>query len=316
VPLRIAYFGLPLAACLLHADGHDVRLAVLPPAVGPGRRRLARLIGAERILRATALGDALDRAVEDALVREAPDLLVSWFWTRRIPAHVLERVPLGGIGAHPSLLPRHRGPDPYFRAIDSGDERTGVTVHRLTERYDDGPILETSTLVVGSRDAWQLARALDRPSLALLRHVVRGFSQGERPAGTAQDEAFATPASEPTGDELRVDFRWPTERALRRIRALAPVPGLALEIEGLELVVTRARRAQGEDVPQALEPGEAAVVGEPPRLVLRTGDGALAVERAVLELETSETSEVALSEAETGAAVRRHLAERRAAKLV
>jgi methionyl-tRNA formyltransferase len=314
VPLRIAYFGLPLAACLLHGDGHHVRLAVLPPALGPGRRRLARLIGAERILSATALGDALDRAVEDALVREAPDLLVSWFWTRRIPARVLERVPLGGIGAHPSLLPRHRGPDPYFWAIDSGDERTGVTVHRLTERYDDGPILEASTLAVGSRDAWQLARALDRPSLALLRKVVRGFSQGERPTGTAQDEALATPASEPTGDELRVDFRWPTERALRRIRALAPVPGLALEIEGLELVVTRARRA--EDVPQALEPGEAAVVGEPPRLVLRTGDGALAVERAVVELETHETSEVPLSEAETGAAVRGHLAKRRAAKLV
>ena len=314
MPLRIAYFGLPLAACLLHADGHDVRLAVLPPALGPGRRRLARLIGAERILRATALGDGLDRAVEDALVREAPDLVVSWFWTRRIPARVLERVPLGGIGAHPSLLPRHRGPDPYFWAIDSGDERTGVTVHRLTERYDDGPILDASTLVVGSRDAWQLARALDRPSLALLRNVVRGFSRGERPAGAAQDEALATPASEPTGDELRVDFRWPTERALRRIRALAPVPGLALEIEGLELVVTRARRA--EDVPQALEPGEAAVVGEPPCLVLRTGDGAFAVERALLELETLETTEVPLSEAETGAAVRSYLAERRAGKLV
>ena len=314
MPLRIAYFGLPLAACLLHADGHDVRLAVLPPAVGPGRRRLARLIGAERILRATSLGDGLDRAVEEALVREAPELLVSWFWTRRIPARVLERVPLGGIGAHPSLLPRHRGPDPYFWAIDSGDERTGVTVHRLTERYDDGPILVTSTLAVGARDAWQLARALDRPSLASLRNAVRGFSQGERPAGTAQDDALATPAPEPTGDELRVDFRWPTERALRRIRALSPVPGVALEVEGLDLVVTRARRA--EDFPQALEPGEAAVVGEPPRLVLRTGDGALAVERAVLELETSKTSEVALSEAEIGAAVRRHLAERRAAKLV
>jgi methionyl-tRNA formyltransferase len=311
VPLRIAYFGLPLAACLLHADGHDVRLAVLPPAVGPGQRRLARLIGADRMLRATALGEALDAAIDSALIHEAPDLLVSWFWTRRIPARALERVPLGAIGAHPSLLPRHRGPDPYFWAIDSGDERTGVTVHRLTERYDDGPILDTSTLVVGGRDAWQLARALDRPSLALLRNAVREFSRGERPAGTAQDEALATAAPEPTGDELRVDFRWPSERALRRIRALAPVPGVALDIEGLDLVVTRARRT--EDFPQALEPGEAAVVGEPPTLVLRTGDGALAVERGVLELETTE---IALSEGETGAAVRRHLAERRAAKLV
>jgi methionyl-tRNA formyltransferase len=311
VPLRIAYFGLPLAACLLHADGHDVRVAVLPPAFGPGRRRLARSIGGERILRATTLGDALDRAVTRALEHEAPDLLVSWFWTRRIPADVLERVPLGGIGAHPSLLPRHRGPDPYFWAIDAGDAETGVTIHRLTERYDDGDVLDSSALPIGERNAWQLARALDRPSLALLRKTVRAFARGERPAGTAQDETRATAAPEPTDDELKLDYRWPTERALRRIRALSPLPGLALDIEGLELVVTHARRA--EDFPRALEPGEAAVVGDPAHVVLRTGDGALAVERAALELETGET---ALSAAETGAVVGRYLSERRAREVV
>ncbi|HEX6277687.1 MAG TPA: formyltransferase family protein [Polyangiaceae bacterium] len=311
MPLRIAYFGLPLAACLLHADGHDVRVAVLPPVFGPGRRRLGRSIGGERILRATVLGDALDRSVEAAIAREKPELLVSWFWTRRIPARVLERVPLGGIGAHPSLLPRHRGPDPYFWAIDAGDATTGVTIHRLTERYDDGAILDSSALSIGSMNAWQLARALDRPSLALLRKTVRAFSEGERPAGKAQDETLATAAPEPGDDDLRVDFGWPTERALRRIRALAPLPGLALDIEGLELVVTRARRA--DDFPLALEPGEAAVVGDPAHVVLRTGDGAFAVERAVLELESGET---ALSEAETGAVVRRYLTERRARELV
>jgi methionyl-tRNA formyltransferase len=311
LPLRIAYFGLPLAGCLLQADGHDVRVAVLPPAYGPGRRRLERSIGSERILRATVLGDALERTVEAALAREEPELLVSWFWTRRIPAHLLARVPLGGIGAHPSLLPRHRGPDPYFWAIDAGDAETGVTVHRLTERYDDGEILDARALSIGSRNAWQLARALDRPSLALLRKTVRAFSLGERPSGKAQDETLATAAPEPGDDELRVDFGWPTERALRRIRALAPLPGLALDIEGLELVVTRARRA--EDFPRALEPGEAAVVGDPAHVVLRTGDGAFAVERAVLELETGE---ITLSEAETGAVVRRHLVERRARELV
>jgi len=311
LPLRIAYFGLPLAACLLHADGHDVRVAVLPPAYGPGRRRLAQSIGSERILRATVLGDALDRSVETAIAREAPDLLVSWFWTRRIPARVLERVPLGGIGAHPSLLPRHRGPDPYFWAIDAGDAITGVTIHRLTERYDDGAILDSSALSIGSMNAWQLARALDRPSLALLRKTVRAFSQGERPSGKPQDETLATAAPEPGDDDVRVDFGWPTERALRRIRALAPLPGLALDIEGLELVVTRARRA--DDFPLALEPGEAAVVGDPAHVVLRTGDGAFAVERAVLELESGETT---LSEAETGVVVRRYLTERRARELV
>jgi methionyl-tRNA formyltransferase len=306
LPLRIAYFGLPLAACLLHGDGHDVRFAVLPPANGPGRRRLVRAIGAERVLHANELGARLDETVLGAIERERPELVVSWFWTRRLSKALLAVARFGGIGAHPSLLPRHRGPDPYFWAIDSGDLETGVTVHRLTERYDDGDVLASSKLVIGDRDAWRLARALDRPSLALLRDIVRSFANGTPPEGVPQDEPRATLAPAPTGDELRLDFHWPTERALRRVRALAPVPGVPLSIDGLELVVTGARAAG--DYPQALEPGEAAVVGEPGVLVLRTGDGALAVERALFDLETQEIS---LSEAETAKLVERHLARLR-----
>ncbi len=300
--LRIAYFGLPLGACLLAADGHDLRLAVLAPVPGPGRRRLTRLLERGRILSASELGDELDERVDEVLAREAPDLVVSWFWTRRIPARVLSAARLGGIGAHPSLLPRHRGPDPYFWAIDSGDAETGVTIHRLTERYDDGEILDARSLAIGDRDAWQLARALDRPSLELLRARVGAFARGEAARGVPQDERLATQAPPPEGDELRVDFRGPTERALRRIRALSPVPGLALEIEGLYLVVTRARAA--EAFPRALEPGEAAVTGKPPAVVLRTGDGAFAIERSTFDLETPG---ILLTGEETARLVERHL---------
>jgi methionyl-tRNA formyltransferase len=264
------------------------------------------LLGGERIFDARVLDARLDGAVARALEREKPELIVSWFWTRRLPRDFLEAAPLGGIGAHPSLLPRHRGPDPYFWAIDSGDLETGVTVHRLTERYDDGAVIARSSLVVGGRDAWQLARALDRPSLALLRAAVAAFARGDRPAGVPQDEALVTEAPAPDGDELRVDFRWPTERVLRRIRALGPVPGVPLEIEGLFLIVTRAHAAS--DYPAALEPGEAAVVGEPPVVTLRTGDGAIAVECALLE--DSETPETPRSAEETGRIVRQHLATR------
>ena len=72
---------------------------------------------------------------EDALVSAVraaePDLLVSWFWTKKLPASVLAIPRLGTLGVHPSLLPRHRGPDPTYWAIRSGDAITGVTAHRL-----------------------------------------------------------------------------------------------------------------------------------------------------------------------------------------
>jgi len=303
--LRLACFGLPLAPLLLAGDGHDVRLAVLSPLAAPGRRRLRHGLGSDRILDALS-SVALDRSIDKALLDEPPDLIVSWFWTRRLPARWLVRARLGGIGAHPSLLPRHRGPNPYFWPIDQGDPETGVTVHRLTERYDDGDILKQERVVIADQNSWQLARALDRPSLRLLREVVRAFATGHEPVGVAQDEASATWAPEPEGDALHLDFTWPTERLLRRVRALCPAPGAPLDVEGLKLVVLEAVATRA--FPRALEPGEAAVTGDVPRLVLRTATGALAVERAALD--TGDDPGEVLDGAEVARAAHEHLGSR------
>ena len=100
--MRLAYFGLPLGACLLGGDGHEVSLAVLSPVEAPGRRRLARLLAPGRVLDALGGGE-IDAEIDARLAREAPDLIVSWFWTRRLPERWLASARLGGINAHPSL---------------------------------------------------------------------------------------------------------------------------------------------------------------------------------------------------------------------
>lgn len=276
--IRIAYFGLPLGALLLARDGTPPGLVILSPTDAPGRRRLGKLAGC-RVIDARDHADAaaLEAEVDARLPAFAPDLIVGWYYTRRVPERWLRVPRLGAIGVHPSLLPRHRGPNPFFAAIDSGDVETGVSVHRLVERYDEGDVLLTARVTVGEMNAWQLARALDRPSLRLLRRVVADIAAGRTPAATPQDDALATWAPEPTGGLLRADFRWSTERVLRRIRALSPVPGLALEIRGVELFVTRARAAS--QFPLALVPGEAAVTEH--GVVVRTADGAVLIAGAV-----------------------------------
>ncbi len=273
----VAYFGLPLGALLLDADGVRLSLVVLSPTEAPGRRRLRRRIAVPILDARDVSPRALTSAIDDAFAAAPPDLVVSWYFTRRFETRWLDAARLGGVGAHPSLLPRHRGPNPFFAAIDAGDPVTGVSVHRLTAAYDEGDVVATEELPVGARDAWQLARALDRPSLRLLRRVVRDALSGAPLRGTPQDASAVTWAPEPTGDLLRADFRWSTERVLRRVRALAPVPGLPIEIRGVELFVTRAEPASR--FPVSLHPGEAAVGAE---VVIRTGDGAIAVTRAAI----------------------------------
>ena len=287
--IRIAYFGLPLAACLLGEDGVALTLAVLSPIDAPGRRRVTRWLGA-RVVDARDFEDErrLDEEIERRLSVDPPDLVVSWYWTRRLSARVLAAARLGAIGVHPSLLPRHRGPNPFFAAIDAGDARTGVTVHRLTPEYDEGDVIAQESFDLDDRNAWQLARALDRPSLRVLRRTVQSLARGETLPAAEQDEALATWAPEPSGALLTVDWSWPTSRVLRRIRALAPVPGLALEIRGAELFVTDAEAAS--EFPLTLHPGEAAVT--PAGVVIRTGDGAISLSRAQIADDGDDASEL------------------------
>ena len=264
--MRIAFFGLPLAAVLLARDGHELVYAGLVPGIGARRVRTRVLEG--RVSEMPEL--ASERVV--AAIREArPELLVSWFWTRPVPPAVLAIAP--AVGVHPSLLPRHRGPDPYFWAIDAGDETTGVTAHRLDVAYDTGPILAQRTLRIDPRwDAWKLARALDRPSLALLREVVGAYAAGRPPTAVTQDEAGATAAPRPSEEDLAVQWSWPAAHIERRVRAAAPWPGVWTEIGEEIVVLVRARATQ--DFPRALTPGEAAVRADGVAVV-RAGEDAV-----------------------------------------
>lgn len=286
-PLRIAFFGLPLAAILLHHDGHEIAFAVLSRAASPGRRRLRRLLGADRVLLRTETNEA---ELLEKMRALAPDLLVSWFWTRRLPMDLVHAARFGGIGVHPSLLPRHRGADPFFAAIDAGDTETGVTAHRIAADYDTGAILGQRHLSIDPRwNAWQLARALDRPSLALLRETVARYARGEPPPELPQDESLATRADAPGEEACALRWAWPTERLLRRIRALAPWPGAFTEIAGAMVTITEAQQA--EAYPKVLLPGEAAVVDD--RAVVRTGDGAIALLAGRIEDEPADADALA-----------------------
>ena len=267
--MRIAYFGLPLAALLLLEDGHDLEFAVVSRSDGVGLRRLVRRLGSDRVyLRAETQLEPLAERVQSAAV----DLVVSWFWTTKLPLAVVDAARQGGIGVHPSLLPSHRGPDPYFAAIDGGDRVTGVTVHRISEEYDTGAILASEPMIIDGRwNAWQLARRLDRPSLRLLRAVVSRIATGERITEVAQDEQFATWAPSPSTSDCALVWSWSSARILRRIRALAPAPGAYTEIHGKILTLLEAELAPS--FPRALEAGEAAVTAE--GALVRTGDTAI-----------------------------------------
>lgn len=258
---------------MLDADGHEIVYAGICRKGALGTRRLRGRLGA----RVDVVPNLADANVHEKIVASEPDLLVSWFWTKKIPKRVLAVAPIGAVGVHPSLLPRHRGPDPYFWAIDRGDAETGVTAHELDEEYDTGKIVAAARLAIDpSWNAWTLAKKLDRPSLALLRRTVKNVAATRRIESHAQDESLATEAPAPTDEELELSFDRTANEVVRRVRAASPWPGAWLAIGDRTIVVERASIADA--APRALAPGEAAIVDG--RVLVRAKDGAVAIDRA------------------------------------
>jgi len=279
--MRIAFVGLPLAALLLAHDGHTIVWAGICRRDAIGTRRLRRLIGEDNV---EIVPDLARRA--SAIRAAKPDLVVSWFWTKKVPGAVREAAPLGAIGVHPSLLPRHRGPDPTFWAIDSGDTETGVTAHALEDEYDTGAILGQKRLAIDPEwSAWRLAKKLDRPSLTLLRETCSAYARGEPPAKREQNERLATDAPAPDDELLEIRWAEPAEAIARRVRAASPWPGAFTEIGGSIVTVTRARATA--EVPGALDVGEA-YVREDGVPVVRAGVGGIELYEGRLDLDDDE----------------------------
>ena len=273
--LRFAYFGLPLGALALVRAGFTPHVVVLGRTQAPGTRRLQRLLAARATIFMCPAPD--DPRIEAALRAHGIEAILSWFYPKQIPASLLRCASRGAFGAHPSLLPRWRGPDPTFWAIYAGDSETGVSLHRLAADYDTGAVVAQARLPIAPGEhALSLARRLDRPGLALMLACATRLAAGETLDGTPQDERAATLAPAPDEDLLDIDWQRPAAEVVRLVRAAAPFPGASAEL-GDELVDVIEATVSPLSLPRALEPADA--VWTPTGLVVRAGDAGVCVTR-------------------------------------
>lgn len=277
--LRIAYVGLPLGALALAQAGFRPELIGLGHPDAPGARRVRRQLSRQALV--LARPDLHASEVRAAFASVKPDVLLSWFWPQRIPEALLALPPLGAYGVHPSLLPRWRGPDPYFWALYEGDAETGVTLHRLDAEYDTGELVSQQRLAIDPREnAWALARRLDRLGLRLLVEAAARLSRDRALPGVAQDERAACPAPAPHEELLSIDWHADASSVVRLVHAAAPYPGAAAELADELVDVLDAELFEGS-LPAALEPADAVLVGE--RLVVKAAVGAVVVTRVRTE---------------------------------
>lgn len=164
-------------------------------------------------------------AFQERIAALAPDIIISACFPWRVPRAIRAIPPLGCLNVHPSLLPDGRGPEPVFWAFRRDQRTTGVTIHRMDDGLDTGPILAQEVVDIGpAATIRSLEAGLAATGGRMLHGVVRDLAHGtvverEQPSG-------AWPAAPvPTDRDLAATTEWSAQRLARFIRAVAPVYG-------------------------------------------------------------------------------------------
>jgi methionyl-tRNA formyltransferase len=198
-----------------------------------------------------------------------PEAVVVCAFGQLIREPLLSGWPL--LNIHPSLLPRWRGAAPVERAIMAGDERTGVSVMRLTAGLDSGPVAMREEVAIGSDDDFEsLAGKLSSLGGDMLVEALDRQEEGRLDL-VEQDDRQATYAEKIDPSERRLDPGRPAEELARTVRALTPHIGAYIETGEDRLGVRRARAVE-----VSVRQGE--MKAEWGALLLGCGRGALRLE--------------------------------------
>lgn len=226
-----------------------------------GRRLAAQVVEAPGVTAGPGL---------QALINVAPDVVVVVAYGEILTREVLSLARFGAINLHFSLLPRWRGAAPVQRAILAGDTLTGVTVMRMDEGLDTGPILNQMEREIRPEDdAGTLGAHLAHIGAMLLVGVLRTLTAGGPPA-RRQDDRLATLAPKLSAEERGIDWQQEPDAIVRMVRALSPEPGATTTFRGEPLKVFQAGVAHDPVVPKG-PPGS--ILGADPRGVLVAAAG-------------------------------------------
>jgi methionyl-tRNA formyltransferase len=278
--VRVAFAGTPdFAATILRAlaaSDHDVGLVISQPNSPRGRGRKERPTPVARL--AYDLGLPLrqpDRISEVAGEISTHDALVVAAYGQILRPDTLYAAREGAWNVHASLLPKHRGAAPIERAIMADERETGVTIIRMDEGLDTGPIasqhpVEVPPDMTGGELADLLAEVGSKAMVEVL---------GEIEAGKVnlmeQDSLHATYAPKLSDEDLVIRWEVGAREVANLVRALSPHLGARTFHPGIEGPVKIWRAGIAHDENLALGPGVIRV--ENHRLLVGCGVGALEV---------------------------------------
>ena len=274
--MRTVYLGTSeFAATVLRrlaASPHRPALVVTPPDRRQGRGRKvqpppAAAVASELGLDLLQAENVNDEATLGRIRAAESEAVLVCAFGQLIREPLLSEFPM--LNVHPSLLPRWRGAAPIERAIMARDEKTGVSVMRLTAGLDSGPVALQAEVPLNPEENFESlsARLADLGAELLLSALE--MQEEEKLEFTEQDEDGVTYAEKVDPDERHLDPDRPAVELAAKVRALNPHVGTYLETAGGERLGVRRAHAVEAEVPRGT------LEGRLDTLLLGCGEGVL-----------------------------------------
>jgi len=259
--MKVAFAGTPdFAATILRGlldSPHEVGLVISQPDARRGRgRKTARPPVAEVALEAEVPLRQPARISEVAREISAHDVLVVAAYGQILRPDTLYAAPHGAYNVHASLLPAYRGAAPIERAIMAGEKETGVSIMRMDEGLDTGPVAFLRRLPMDAdTTGGELTQALARLGTKAMVHGL-SLLEEQRLTLTPQDSLEATYAARLSVEDTVVRWERGVKEVHAQVRALAPHIGARTFHPGIDGPIKILRSRIPEDEPRQLDPGE------------------------------------------------------------
>ena len=288
-PLRVVFAGTPAFAAghltELLASEHQVVAVYTQPdrPAGRGKQLTASTVKAVAQEHAIPVFQPVSlRSPEEEAALQAlkPDVMVVVAYGLLLPKNILDVPAFGCINVHASLLPRWRGAAPIHRAIEAGDQETGVTIMRMDEGLDTGAMLMIEkTTITASHTTGTLTDELETLGAKTLIATLDALPALLNEA-VDQPEDGITYAHKIAKAEAIIDWSQSTASITQKIRALNPAPG-CFTLLGDQRIKLWEASAVSNDGGANSAPGTIISLNKE-GLIVSTGDGLLSITRLQL----------------------------------
>ena len=180
------------------------------------------------------------------------DIAVVVAYGKLIPKNILKTTKLGFINIHASLLPKWRGAAPIQRTIMNGDKKTGISIMKIEEKLDSGPLLTVKELNLDQNSTYgETEKKLSIMGANLLVKELRKIEEGISQF-TDQIHSKATYAKKIDKNETKINWSLDSNKVIRHINGLSPNPGAWFEYENERFKVLRANKSSASGNPGTL----------------------------------------------------------------